>query len=135
MYTYLSLSISIYLYIYLYLSLSISIYLYLSIYLPISTYTYLYLSIPIYLYLSIPIYLYLSIYTYIYISLAMVVLPHWISCLGRASLLLLPLPWPSLPTSCHGSSGDDQRINTLVGCRNIQPEMAILTSIYSIIWK
>ena len=131
-YTYLSLSIYIYLYIYLYLS--IPIYLYLSLSISISIYTYLYLSIPIYLYLSISIYLSLSIYIYIYLAMV-AVLPHWISCLGRASLLLLPLPWPSLPTSCHGSSGDDQRINTLVGCRNIQPEMAILTSIYSIIWK
>jgi hypothetical protein len=68
---YLCISIYLYLSIYIYLYLSISIYrsIYLSIYLSIYIYLSIHLSISIYLYLSISIYLYLSICTYLYLSI------------------------------------------------------------------
>ena len=66
---YLSIYLSIYLYLYLSLSLSISIYLYLSLSISICLYLSLSLSISIYLYLSLSISIYLPIYLSIYLSI------------------------------------------------------------------
>ena len=70
---YLSIYLSIYLYIYLSIYISIYLYIYISIYISIylSIYLYIYLSIYLYIYisiyLSIHLFLYLSIYSSIYL--------------------------------------------------------------------